>query len=255
MPSLHKLQADFAGAVFSGGDHVDVLLAHCGGDRGRAAQGLEAYRRSVLANLGVAVQATYPVLEAIVGKEFLAAAARRYAMERPSTSGDLNAYGGDFDDFLARYEPAAALPYLPDVARLEWLVQQVYGAKDVPAQDFGILAATPPDRWGELRFRLDPAHACLESAWPLARIWEVNQPGYAGDFEVEFDRPQTVLIHRRPGGTAVEALNPGELDFLRTLGAGQTLAAAVDAAAQFETFELQTCMQRCIAVGLLRQVY
>lgn len=255
MPSLRKLQTDFAGAVFAGAEHVDALLAHCGGDRSRAAHGLEAYRRSVLANLSVAVQATYPVLEAIVGKEFLAAAARRYAMERPSTSGDLNVYGSDFDDFLAGYAPAADLPYLPAVARLEWLVQQVYGAADAPAQDFAALAATPPERWGELRFRLDPAHACLESAWPLARIWEVNQPDYAGDFLVDFDQAQTVLIHRRPGGTAVEALNSGEPDFLRALGAGLSLAAAVADAARFAGFDLQASMQRFIAVGLLRQAY
>lgn len=255
MPSLHKLQTDFAAAVFAGAEHIDAMLAHCGGDRSRAAHGLEAYRRSVLANLSVAVRATYPVLEAIVGKEFLAAAARRYAMERPSTSGDLNAYGSDFDDFLAGYAPAADLPYLPAVARLEWLVQQVYGAVDAPAPDFTALAATPPERWQELHFRLDPAHACLESAWPLARIWEVNQPNYDGDFLVDFDQTQTVLIHRRPGGTAVEVLNPGEPEFLRALGAGLNLDAAVDAAARFAGFDLQASMQRFIAVGLLRQAY
>ncbi|MFA6311769.1 MAG: DNA-binding domain-containing protein [Sterolibacterium sp.] len=255
MPSLHKLQTDFAAAIFSGGDHVDALLAHCGGDGGRAALGLEAYRRSVLANLGGAVQATYPVLEAIVGKDFLTAAARRYALERPSTSGDLNAYGSDFDDFLAGYAPAADLPYLPAVARLEWLVQQVYGAADAQAQDFTALAATPPERWRELHFRLDPAHACLESTWPLARIWEVNQPDYDGDFLVDFDRAQTVLIHRRPGGTAVEALHPGEADFLRALGAGLNLDAAVEDATRFAEFDLQASLQRFIAAGLLRQAY
>lgn len=255
MPSLLSLQTAFAGAVFSGGEHVDALLAHCGDDRSRAAHGLEAYRRSVLANLAVAVQTTYPVLEAIVGTAFLAAAARRYAMERPSTSGDLNAYGSDFGDFLARYQPAMSLPYLPDVARLEWLAQQVYGAADAPAQNLAALAATPPEQWGELRFRLDPAHACLASDWPLVRIWEVNQPEYRGDFQVDFEQAQTVLIHRRPGSVAVEPLYPGEHALLVALGAGLALDSAVEAASRLAAFDLQASLRRCITIGLLRQAY
>jgi len=255
MPSLHELQTDFAAAVFAGGMHVDALLNHCGEDRDRAIRGLEAYRRSALTNLAGAVQATYPVLEAIVGKEFLAATARRYALERPSTSGDLNAYGSDFDDFLASYEPASGLPYLADVARLEWLAQQVYGAEDVATQDLAALAATPPERWGELRFHLDPAHACLESAWPVARIWELNQPEYDGDFEVDFERAQTVLIYRRAGGVTVEELAPGEQDLLLALGAGETLGNAVEAAARSEVFDLSASLRRFIASGLLRRAY
>ncbi|MDE2586041.1 MAG: putative DNA-binding domain-containing protein, partial [Betaproteobacteria bacterium] len=239
MPSLPELQGAFATAILAGDDagndasHVShVLLAHCAGTPEQVARGLAAYRRGVLGNLSAAVLATYPVLAAIVGADFLAAAARRYARERPSRSGDLNAYGGDFDQFLEGYAPAAPLPYLPAVARLEWLIQEVSGATEGPAQDLAVLAATAPGGWGELRFQLDPAHRCLAEDWPVARIWEVNQPDYAGDFEVDFARRQTVLVHRRSQGIAVEALPPGEHALLVALGAGETLATAVQAAAQ-----------------------
>ena len=255
MPSLPELQGAFAAAIFAGDGDGTPLLAHCAGDPGRAARGLAAYRRSILGNLSAAVEATYPVLAAIVGPDFLAAAARRYARERPSRSGDLNAYGSDFDQFLVGYAPAAALPYLPAVARLEWLIQEVYGAADSPEPDLATLAATAPEAWGELRFQLAPAHGCLAEDWPVARIWEVNQPDYAGDFAVDFERGQTVLVHRRPQGIAVEALPPGEYTLLNALGAGETLATAVQAAAQDEGFDLAAALQRGIAHGLLRRAY
>ena len=253
MSALRELQSDFAAAVF-GGDSAR-LLRHCGGAGGRAEQGIAAYRRSVLANLAGAVQATYPLIEAIVGAAFLAAACRRYALARPSRSGDLNAYGSDFDDFLGQDEAAASLPYLPAVARLEWQVQQVYAAADGPAQDLALLAATAPEAWGELCFELDPAHAVLASDWPLARIWQVNQPGYAGDSAVDFDQAQTVLVQRRGQGIAVDPLSCGEADLLRALAAGQSLALAVAAAAEQAEFDLQSALGRFIANALLRQAY
>lgn len=255
MPSLLELQTNFAAAVFNGNGHIDALLAHCGGTTARVAQSLEIYRRSVLANLTAAVQATYPVIESIVGKAFLAAAARQYALERPSTSGDLNEYGSDFDDFLSKYVPALSLPYLPDVARLEWSVQEVYGATNASVQDLSALVATAPQEWGGLRFCLDSAHAILASTWPLARIWQVNQPGYHGDFQVDFDQAQTVLIHRQGDGVAVEEISLGEQDLILALDKGMALNAAVQAATHDKSFNLQAALQRFITSCLLRQVY
>ena len=76
MPSLRELQHGFAAAVFSG----DATPSFWGGKNSdlKAERGLAAYRNSILANLAGAVIATYPVIERIVGHDFLAAAARRW---------------------------------------------------------------------------------------------------------------------------------------------------------------------------------
>lgn len=252
MPSLRDLQSEFAATVF-GGDAPSGLLMWCAGSHPR--RGLEAYRRSVLANLSGAVRTTYPVVGAIVGEAFLDAAARRYALGHPSASGDLNAYGSDFGDFLALFSPAASLPYLPDVARLEWLVHSVYGREDAPTQDLSLLAATTPDRWGDLHFQLDPAHEAMGSRWPLVRIWEVNQPGYTGGFQVDFDEAQVALIHRREAETVVEELASGEYRLLQALANGESLGAAVGKAAGEQGFDLHSALRRFIACGLIRRAY
>lgn len=253
MSALSELQTDFAAAVFGAGTDA-ALLARCAGDPARAALGIAAYRRSVLANLAAAVQATYPLIENIVGREFLAAACRRYAQAYPSSSGDLNAYGEQFAEFLTGHAVSENLPYLPDIARLEWLIQQVYGTADAPSQDLSRLAATPSEAWGELRFRLDPAHAVLVSRWPIVRIREVNQPTYADDFQVDFEQAEIALIHRRPAGIAVERLSPGEHALLLALHQDETLAIAVDQAIAAETaFDLRAALQHGIGNGLLRQ--
>lgn len=253
MPSLREFQTGFAEAVFSAGAPSAAVMAWFAPVH--AAAGIAAYRRGVRANLAGAVRASYPVVERIVGPAFLDAAIRRYVLARSSTRGDLNAYGHDFDAFLAGFEPAAGLPYLPDVARMEWAVQQVYGMADAPAQNLAPLVAILPQRWGDLHFQLDSAHAILRSSWPLARIWAVNQPDYEGDFAIDFDSAQTILIHRRPDGTAVEALTPGEAEWLSGLKQDLPLESAVAQAAAHTGFDLAAALRRFIGNGLIRRAF
>lgn len=254
MRSLPEFQSGFAAALFDG--DAGRLLALCAGSPEQAQRGLAAYRRSVLGNLTGAVIATYPVIGAIVGADFLAAAARHYAAERPSRSGNLDDFGADFADFLAGYAPAAGLPYLADTARLEWQVQWVHDAADPPPQDLRLLAATPAEDWGRLHFTLDPAHAIFAADWPVVRIWEVNQPGHDGDFAVDFDTPQIALIHRRVAGISVSAITAAEHALLQGLASGASLDAALGAALVLDAqLDLARLLERHIVSGLLLQAH
>lgn len=256
MSELREMQETFAAAVFG-----DEAARQCFLRRfihpacRQAAQGLEAYQTSVQANLAAALVATYPLVEAIVGSDFLAATARAYVRQVPSRSGDLNRYGEDFDRFLACYAPAASLPYLPDVARLEWRIQQVHMAPLAREVDLTGLSRLSSGDWSDLRFQLDPGHQLLASSWPLARIWEVNQPDYRGDFTVDFEQVETVLIQRQAQGVRVSALAAGEYDFLAMLNQGRTLMDAVDCAAgQHAEFDLGAALQRHLASGLICRI-
>lgn len=254
MQSLRELQLT-VGRALIGEASATHLFAHCAGDPHKASRGLLAYRQSVRENLSAAVQSTYPVIEAIVGTEFLRAAARRYAGMAPSLSGNLNDFGADFADFLATFPSADALPYLPDVARLEWRVHRIYGAANPPAPQLDTLALTPPDNWSRLRFLLDPAHALLASRWPVVRIWEVNQADHAGPVNVDFNRPENALIHRRGGRVVVEPLPPAEYAWLASLSSGRTLGESVEDALEAGEIDLIRCLQRIVANGLLRCVH
>ncbi len=255
MSALHSLQERFAAAVFAASPVDDLLDSVDTRDPVKANAGLGAYRRSVIANLAAAVKTSYPVVGAIVGEEFMTAACRRYAQAFPSTSGDLNLYGGDFASFLAEFPPANALPYLTDVASLEWLVQAVSGAADAPAQDLRHLAETPPEEWGTIKFVTDPAHDVYTSRCPVVRIWEIHQPGYTGDFDVDFSRAQTALVHRRSGLIHVSEISAAESIFLRELSALSTLDQSTRTACEAdESFALSDALMRFIADGLLRQV-
>ena len=91
---------------------------------------MDIYRRAVCANYRKALGATYPVVRGSSANRRSADAVDAFVRAHPSASGDLNDYGDAFGTFLAQHPSTTALPYLPDVARLEWAIDEVNRAAD-----------------------------------------------------------------------------------------------------------------------------
>ncbi len=238
MPSLRELQTQFANA----------LLA----DTGDPGERIAIYRNTVSANYHNALGATYRVVLQLVGKPFFDAAVDAYVVTHPSTGGDLNVYGDRFGDFLASYPHAKDLPYLPDVARVEWAVDEASRAADAGGSPDAILAALaviPADQITAQRFALDPACRFIVSEYPVLRIWQVHQPAFEGDITVNFEGATDQLIVRREaGGVVVERLASGDFALLRVLDDGGNLAAAFEAAMTADPlFDLGTALRGYIA--------
>jgi hypothetical protein len=212
--ALARLQRDF--------------LAEVLGEGVPARAGLATYRRNRLANLHGALASAYPVGRRLVGETFFREAAKRFARAHPSTSGDLNLYGADFAAFLADYPFARELPYLCDVARLEWACHESFHAGEATALDTVALAAVAQERRGEIRFRLHPAVRLIASAHPVMSIWEANQPERDGTPEASTGA-EHVIVRREEFTVHVGRVAPPEWLFVAALARGETLEAAVDA--------------------------
>jgi len=253
MPSLRELQQGFTDAVLGAAD-VPPMFALAG-----TADGVERiaiYRRSIFTNYRNALGATYPVVKRLVGAPFFHAAADEFVRAHPSLSGDLNIYGCEFGDFLAAYPYAAELPYLPDVARLEWSIDEANRAPDVaiaPERVIAALGAITPERLPEVRLRLHPSVRMIASAFPVLRIWQVNQPDYACDEDVALDAGgDTLVVARGSDGVTLARLGVGDHAWLATLASGRNLAAAIDAAAAVNAdFDLGAALATHIGSGTI----
>ncbi|MDQ4148143.1 MAG: DNA-binding domain-containing protein [Pseudomonadota bacterium] len=124
MLTLADLQSLFAGYVISPPDtEANTQLIEAIRPSGIAAdERLKIYKNNVYVRLIEALEAAYPAVRRLVGDQFFHFAAREYIHAHPPRSRTLVCYGGDFPDFLARFEAAASVPYLADVARLEQLM-------------------------------------------------------------------------------------------------------------------------------------
>jgi hypothetical protein len=156
-----------------------------------SAHQLTIYRNSIFGRLQKALRAIYPVCYKLVGHDFFTHMASIYIQQTPSVSPNLNTYGAHFTPFIAQYQPAATLPYLPDVASLEWAWHQLYGAPDSIQFDFNKLSERSAINGEDICFILPERSSLLTSPYPIDQIWESNQPGFDEAFTLSLNNNQT----------------------------------------------------------------
>jgi len=227
MSSLRELQAGFRAALLDGDDaHVVGEIA----DDGLAASArLAVYRHHVFTSLAADLEATYPVVCRLVDRRFFGWAAYRYVRAHPPAGPCLFEYGGDFPEFLVAFPACAHLPWLADVARLEWAMNRALHAPDAPPIGPDVWRALDPGALARLTLHLDPSVTLLESPWPVDAIWRANQPGADGAVDLA-DGAARLEVRRVDDDVVLRAMAPATFAFRAALAAGRTLEDAVERA-------------------------
>lgn len=213
---------------------------------------LAIYRANVTANAVKALAAAYPVVQQVVGEVFFAGLARVYRHEAPSSSGDLSEYGDGFARFLAQFEHVRSLPYISDLARLEWQVHRAYGAADTRPWDPASIGMVAPEQQHTIRFRLVAGTSVVESPFPLVRVWTIHQPGFQGEFVVDWSLTERALVARDELRVKVTAVSAGDAAFIVATLGGATLGDAAAAALESDAaFDLSAFLARAITSNLI----
>lgn len=246
---LLSLQRDVAEALRGGEPPAQPWFT---GDADQVAQRLSLYRTNVRAAATKALAAAYPVLQQVVGEAAFEGLARTYQRERPSTSGNLYDHGAEFAEVLAGHEAGRDLPYLPDLARLEWAVHRAHGAADALPLDPKQLARVAPERLAALRFQWAAGTALIASSHPIVRIWTIHQPGFDGEFGVDWSAGECACVARDGWAVQVRALPAGEAAFIEASLAGLPLGVAADHALAVDAaFDLGGLLARTVAAAQL----
>ena len=250
MPALPDLQAGFAAAVFE--DDTGRITGALRAGRFGGERLLQIYRNNSFASLTRALEAVYPVVARLVGDGFFRYAADRYIRAQPSTSGNLHDFGDRFALFLEAFEPAATLPYLPDVARLQWAWHCVFHAADHAALALEPLAAVPAAQHDRLVFTLHPAARLLASDYPILPIWQANQPD-ANDPMIDLaEGGVRLLVLRRGLDVEFKTLGAGEYQLLHACADGRPFTTACAAALAAEAdIDLPTTLQQHVLLGTI----
>jgi hypothetical protein len=252
LPDLAATQRRF-GAALTGGARSDDALSLFAGDPAHVLNRLAIYRGNVVANTARALAAAYPVIGKVVGDEFFDGLAREYCREHPSVSGDLNELGEHFADFVSVFPPAQPLPYLPAVARLEWLVHGAHYAADHAPLDPGCVASITEKDYARLALKFHPAVALLAAPYPVCRIWEVHQDDYQGEIAVDLDSgSDRGIVYRPQFRVTVATLAEGEFAFLTAIKRGELLGTALTCALGADAqFDLSDSLHRWVAANII----
>ena len=214
---------------------------------------IEVYRNNYRGNLHDALAGAYPVIEQLVGKDFFQLMSRQYMAKHSSRSGNLHHYGAAMAEFVASFEPAQGLPYLPDVASLEWACHCAWFAEDAAVLDIVKLAQLPPERYSDLILHVHPASHLVCSRYPVSEIWHAHQPGAIHDFHIDLDSgPCNALVSRRNAVVQVSKLSEAETAWLQGILAGIPLGEATAATLECHPeFDLQTLLLKLSARDVL----
>jgi len=230
------------------------LFSHNGAD---PASRFAVYRNNVHSSLINALADGYPVARQLVGDEFFRAMAGVYAQASPPTSPLMNEYGSDFADFIQSFGPAASVPYLADVARLERLRVKAYHAADVYPMDQQTVidCLQQQSNLGQLCLQLHPSVSALNSAYAVVALWAAHQTT-ASLATLNPSHPQSALVVRNGLDVEVFNIDRGSAAFINSLSNGwpleMAMAYALDAAAEFD---LHQCLALLIGHGAITHLH
>ncbi len=251
MSGLNEVLADFSGAVIEGDEPTEQITSSYANYSAAIAVGV--YRNNYRGNLHDALAGAYPVIEQLVGRDFFRLLTRQFITQHPSRSGNLHHYGEQMASFAARFPAAQGLPYLPDVARLEWACHRAYFAEDATRLDIAKLGQISPEQYADLILSIHPACHVVCSAYPIVTIWHAHQPGAASDFRIDLDSgARNALISRKDDAVRVSELTEAEAAWLQAIQAGASLGEATDATLEHHPdFMLQAMLLNLLAQDAL----
>ncbi len=224
-------QADLAAALLDPAHPGPVGLRSWNGSD--LAQRLAVHRNNVSVSLVDALAETFKVVQALVGETFFRAMALEFVRRAPPRSVVLSRYGDGLPDFIAQFAPAASLPYLAEVARLESLRSQASHAADAPvlrALESTVQAALQDAaRASRLRWRLHPSAAVLDARHAAVSLWAAHQ-GLLLLEDIDPLQPEAALVVRPEMDVLVLRLPPGGAVLAQGLLLGLPLGDAAPAA-------------------------
>ena len=253
MPSLREIQTRCRQAFVDGETHSlsGLLLSHVG----PTSTGISVYQNNARETFRLALAASYPVIEALVGAGCFAGLASHYLGLHPSSEPDLQAFGEQFPEFLDGCYSNSAYRYLADVARLELATEQVLLDRELAPLDAGRLADIPPAELPELHLGLAPACRMVTSDFPILSIWRMHTQADTEPVSLGAG-PSHVLVQRRAGDAVLRELPTLEFKLADRLARGDSISRAFEHLSEISSVAaLQTALASLLSYRVFFDIH
>jgi Putative DNA-binding domain len=124
-PPLAALQSQMTAALLAADPAAQQLPESLFAGAHPGVVGLRVHRNTVLGALSNALRSSFKSVEHLVGEAFFDRMAVAYARARPPRAPQLDAYGADFPAFIAGFPATEGLPYLAELAALDWQLDEL----------------------------------------------------------------------------------------------------------------------------------
>lgn len=195
------------------------------------------YRNNVVTSLVDVLSGTFPVVEQLVGAAFFCAMAREFVTRHPPTLPVMALYGEPFSDFIAAFPPAGSVPYLADMARLEYAIQTSRHSADSLPISTDRLAHLVDDQaaLAHTGLQLAAAVRVLTSNFAVASIWHAHQDNTQTRLsQINLNQPETVMLSRPALDVELHIIDAGAAQFISNLSQAIPLAQSTETAVPFD---------------------
>lgn len=255
MPTLHELQRALAAHVVDGqGPSLDAWISLPPG--ADPAARIAVYTAGYPARVTEALHETFPALAKILGDNAFAALSDRYRATLRAEPVNLNDIGADLPGFVQADVASESLPFLPDLAVLEWAVTRAFHAAVTEVFDPVDCKDWSLEDWPRAQLGFQPGLALLRSRWPL-RALHATRDQERDEIDVDLEQGgECVLVFRRGYEVLVEALPDREADALEAFRAGETLGEVSERLASEEARndDVVALFQHWVSAGLIASV-
>lgn len=213
-----------------------------------AADGLQIYREAYSIRMRSYLEDDFPQTFSFWNETEKNMIVRSYSMAYPSSSPTATDFGANFSPFLASRKWPARLEFLPEMARLEWLMVRAKHAASMEEDGWERVTTASESDWMRSRFVFDPSLHLLESSWPLLELYEAKSP----NIEVKRGASSLYIVYLEEGLPMLRELEEMEGKLLHSLYLGLTLGEVM---ARFPKASLSaSTFQEWTSSGILKQV-
>lgn len=228
---LARLQNQFIDAIYNQKPEILALIKN-----GKAPKEelLDIYQNNLYSTLTNALRITYARVYQFVGEKNFKKFCQEFIKENRSRSGNLDDYGQNFADFLARKNEN----FLSDLAKLEWFKQQSYLAKDLPEFDLEELQKLPTEKLFDVKFQLHSSCFLLGSNYNLLGQKKQIKP---------LKKPNYFVIYRHNFEVKAEKISGAEFNFLNGIKENLSLYQIYEK----HQINIQLCLQKYLSNGVI----
>lgn len=212
-PNLASIQQQFAETLHYREHHLAISTGVAEPD-----SLIQVYRNNFVVSLTQCLTDVYPVVFSLIGEECFHALARHHILNTPMTDACVQRYGGEFNNTISSIPNIIeSVPYLADIATLEWHIQQInplaISSITPPSDALSTLTlsnVTPPDV-KQIQLHVSPAIHVIQSAFAIGRIWKsITDNDEALLSTINPIEPESLIIRRNKEGLILTTIDTNE---------------------------------------------
>ncbi len=188
-------------------------------------QGFEIYHDIYYSKLASALAKTYETVAWVLGPDLFHDITARYIESQPTVTFRLSEYGANFSEYLSLTSKTRGITFLQDLAKFEWLLKEVNNATSptpVPLENTHAL-----EHSNNFRISFISAMGVFQSMYAVSELWNRRkEPRYVYE-EINWNQPESILIHKKDGKILVESLDPTHAEIILDLQEGKSISEAL----------------------------